>query len=338
MEPTTSTALRGRLRRLGLSPGAVDAAWPRWWSAEADASASARAELAFSVARRLGLDPGSLLEGSDAPKFIWREEAQFKGLSTETDLERAGITSFGRSVAAAAVSATIQPAISVAGATAQSLRGQLLAHGRPYVALADLLLLAWSIGVPVVHLRVFPWRRKRMAAMTVGLDDRWGVLLGKDSRFPAAIAFYLGHELAHIALRHIEAGGAIVDLEDAGGGREASDEEERKADEFAVELLTGDPTLRVLAEGGVRGSGSELARLAIRVARDLRIEPGTLAEAYGHSTGDWPVATDALRRIYRSSPPVWRQVNTLAASQLDVSRLPTDAADFLLAVLGDQVA
>ena len=65
--------LRLRLRGLGLSDSAVSAAWPRWWSEDAESSASARAELRFGVARRLGLDPHSLLEDRDAPRFLWRD-------------------------------------------------------------------------------------------------------------------------------------------------------------------------------------------------------------------------------------------------------------------------
>ena len=62
MAPVSAQQLRAQLRSLGLSNAAIDAAWPRWWSAEAESSASARAELAFGVARRLGLEPESLIE------------------------------------------------------------------------------------------------------------------------------------------------------------------------------------------------------------------------------------------------------------------------------------
>src|SRR4051794_15887231 len=62
--------LRLRLRRLGLSDDAISAAWPQWWSADAEASPSARAELRFGIARRLGLDPRSLLGEQDEPRFL----------------------------------------------------------------------------------------------------------------------------------------------------------------------------------------------------------------------------------------------------------------------------
>src|SRR6266478_1051876 len=86
---------RQRLRGFGFTDPAIDAAWPSWWSDEAESSFSAQTELRFSIARKLGLEPRSLLEDETEPRFIWRDEARFKRLSGESDLERAGITSFG---------------------------------------------------------------------------------------------------------------------------------------------------------------------------------------------------------------------------------------------------
>src|SRR5437588_12250307 len=69
-----ASLLRQKLLHLGLTRQAVDAAWPAWWSEEAEASASARVELRFSVARKLGLDPRSLLEDPSQPRFVWHDE------------------------------------------------------------------------------------------------------------------------------------------------------------------------------------------------------------------------------------------------------------------------
>lgn len=326
--------LKTRLRGFGLSDSAISAAWPRWWSDEADASPSAQAELRFSVARRLGLDPRSLLDDREDPRFLWREEARFKHLSGEGDVERAGITSFGRAVGAIVVGATPTPDVNIAGARALDLRRQILQSGRPFVHLLDLLSLAWSFGVPVIHLRVFPWTHKRMAAMSVRLGDRCAVLLGKDSGYPAPIAFYIAHELGHLALAHLAADRLIVDLDDVNPTAQADDGEESAADEFALELLTGDrrPTVLPLVTG--RRSARELARVALGSADALHIEPGTLAQCFGYSTGEWATATRALTHIYARSIPTWTVVNAVARRQLKLDRLPEDATDFLDVVLG----
>jgi hypothetical protein len=173
-----------------------------------------------------------------------------------------------------------------------------------------------------------------MAAMTVRLGDRWAVLLGKESQYPAPIAFYLGHELGHIATGQLAEGRLIVDLADAGPGAQPDDEEEQAADEFALELLTGEQRPIVLPETSGRASASELARIAVDNGQRLGIEPGVLAECYGYSTGNWQMANASLRRIYARSSPTWAAVNGIARRELQTSRLPDDAADFLDAVLG----
>lgn len=338
MATDSATGLRHRLRTFGLSDSAIQAAWPRWWSESADESPSARAELHFSVARNLGLDPHSLIDANQNPRFIWRDEARFKHLSGEDEVEQAGITSFGRAVTSVLIRAAPDADATVVGQAAGELRRALLARDRPVVALGDLLALAWGTGIPVIHLRVFPWERKRMAAMTVRLGDRWSVLLGKEASYPAQIAFYLAHELGHVALGHIAAGDQIVDLDETDdqldAQQSANDAEEREADAFALELLTGLPAPTILPEKAGWATASELARTALALAEERQIEAGTAALIYGHSTRDWQLANAALGVIYPEPTEVWSSVNGYARHELDFERLTADGAEFLNAVLG----
>lgn len=336
MTANNSQHLRSRLHSFGLAEAAIDAAWPRWWTDDAEMSTSARAELRFGVARKLGLDPRSLLEDADEPRFMWVHEARFKHLVAEDEKERAGITSFGRAVASALTAALgEEPAASLYGRSALALRQAVLAGDRPYVDLADLLAVCWGLGVPVAHLRVFPWPQKRMAAMTIALEGRAVVLLGKDANYPAPVAFYLAHEIGHIALGHVAAGETLIDLDTDDPIAVPEDDEEQAADAFALELLTGTPRPAVeLTAESARASGRELARIAMGAAAELQIEPGTLALAFGYSTQDWRTANAALRQIYAQPFPVWQAVNRVAVGQLRAEQIPPDAADFLAHVLG----
>jgi hypothetical protein len=220
--------IRQRLKQVGLSDAAVDAAWPEWWSDSADPSASARLDLRFSLARKLGLDARSLVDEEGVPRFVWRDEARFKNLSGETDSERAAIASFGRAFGAILAGA-LRGSRHALPRDASSIRQSVL-HSRPFVSLLDLLVLCWTSGVPVVHLRIFPLTRKRMAAMSVQVGERTAILLAKDSSYPAQIAFYLAHEIGHIALGHLSKETAIVDLESDRLGLGGTDEEENAAD------------------------------------------------------------------------------------------------------------
>lgn len=328
--------LRSRLKKLGLSDLAIRAAWPRWWSDEADTSASARVELRFSIARKLGLDPHSLLDDQANPRFVWKGEARFKHLSGESEIEQSAITSFGKAIGSVLISAAPSP-ISLAGATAQKLRDAMLSQNQPYVRLVDLLSLCWSTGIPVVHLRIFPWPQKRMAAMTVQVKDRPAILLGKDSVYPAPIAFYLAHELGHIFLSHLATDRVIVDLEPDSPKLEEGDSEEAAADRFALELLTGDERPTILPSD-TRYSAPELARVALASAQELKVEPGTLALCFGYSTNDWATTNASLRRIYSSPKDVWSEVNNVAQTQLALDQVSDDSIDYLNTVLGMESA
>jgi len=335
MTDDTGRRLRSRLRKAGLSNAAITAAWPAWWSDEAASSPSARAELAFGVARRLGLDPRSLIEDETAPRFLWKAEARFKHLSGESDAELAGMTSFGRAVASILLAATRPTAFGIAGMSAPDLREQLLQTGRPFIELADLLVLSWSLGIPVVHLRVFPLPQKRMAAMTTTVGDRAAVLLGRDSPYPAAMAFYLAHELGHLALGQVSEGGSLIDVGDPRPQTDTNrgDVEEASADEFALALLTGEPRLAVVPQRRGVASASELARTALASGADLRIEPGFIAQCFGYSTGRWQTVGAAMRLIYPEAVQAWRTVNEVARAQLEFDVLGDDTATFLNTIL-----
>ena len=328
----TANQFRQRLKAFGFTDPAIDAAWPNWWSDEADSSVSAQAELRFSVARKLGLEPQSLLDDRDQPKFIWRDEARFKRLSGETELERAGITSFGVTISNVLIAATT-PLAPPPTTTAAGLR-ELILRRQDFVRLADILSLSWSIGIPVIHLRVFPWPRKRMSAMALRRGDRHAILLAKDSMYPAHIAFYIAHELGHSFLGHLQPGNIVVDLEDEGLTPAEEDPEEASADRFALELLTGAASPTVLPSTDSRISAAGLADAALGASKDLRIEPGTLALCFGYSTGNWQVANAALSRIYTTQKPVWREINQVAVQQLVAERMPDDVKPFLSAVMG----
>lgn len=325
--------LRQRLKNFGFSDPAIEAAWPMWWSDEADTSSSARAELRFSLSRKLGLDPRSLLEDDGEPRFVWRDEARFKRLSGESEFEKAAITSFGIALGSVLISATTAPLPSIIHDSATGLR-DLILRKQDYVRLLDLLSLSWSAGIPVVHLRVFPWSQKRMSAMSLRRGRRHAILLARDSMYPAHIAFYLAHELAHVVLGHLSDQNVVVDLEDAELASADTDPEEAAADAFALELLSGESSPTVLASTSSKASAAGLADAALGASKELRIEPGTLALCFGYSTGNWGIANAAMAHIYSSPKPVWREVNQVALRELSFDQVAEDFQPYLMAVLG----
>jgi len=169
------------------------------------------------------------------------------------------------------------------------------------------------------------------------VHDRFAILLARDAAYPAPIAFHLAHEIAHIALGHVQDGSAVVDMSDPTDEADAAgaDPEEAAADAYALELLTGQPNPQIVVQGPGRNA-RELAREAGIVGAKHHIEPGTLVLCAGFVTHDWQLAHAALRYIYSSAQAVWEQINGFALRQLRFEQLPEESASYVRAVLGSQ--
>lgn len=320
--------LRVELRRAGIANAAVDAIWPQWWSSDAEASLSATAELTFTVARRLGLAPRALLDGE--ARFVWRDETKYKHLSAKASDEEAALSSFGCAVARAAQQGVPGPA--AGWFTAMQIRDSILKTSA-VVDAESLLVLAWSLGVPVLQLRVFPLQHKRMHAMSVGVQDRAVILLARVASYAAPVAFTLAHELGHVMLGHLEGGEALVDLEDPFLSPELDDDEEVAADRFALQLLTGQTSPQIVVDTD-KFTATQLAAAAVAQGPILGIEPGVLAMCAGHSTGEWSKAYGALKIIPPGQQDVSTSINELARRQIDWSAVSVDGQDYLHAVMG----
>jgi len=320
-------SLRSELRAAGLSRAAVDAAWPEWWSDQAEASVSARAELRLAVARNLGLSPRELV--GERVDFVWRDRARFKHLRAEDEVPVAALNSFGVSVGRSLIEATERNG-DLVGLSAAELRSLLLEMGVP--DLAGLITVCWAIGVPVAYLRVWPLAQKAMHAMVVGQRGRHAILFSREASYPAMVAFTLAHEIGHIALGHVPADDLLIDAEDPAGQAD-HDDEEVAADRYALEVLLGDPDPDIRIDFDTFNH-AELADAVLRASPRYGIDPGTLALAVAHQRNAWPVAMAAMKLIQPEPVVVSDLVNDVARTQLDLDRLGSDSAVFIERTLG----
>lgn len=325
--------LRAKLRGMGLSRDAVDAAWPEWWSEEASASLSAKAELSYSVARHLGLAPSSLLESQ--PTFIWHDVAKFKNRASQLEqTEEDALTSFGTVVGRALVRASSPAPVQVDGI--DEVRSAILRSFQT-VDLGGLLTFCWSLGIPVVQLRIFPLRAKRMHAMTVRVGDRHAILLGQESNYPSLVAFTLAHELGHIFAGHFAERTALVDMDDPSSDGLDGDAEETQATEVAFQLLTG--ATELLVRSGIEGppDPESLARAALQQGQLRRVDPGLMVLGYAHDTGHWPQAFLALQWLGQGREEVGLGVNHLASRELEWDQIAPGTRNFLGRLTGMSV-
>lgn len=320
--------LKKTLKSAGLSDRVIEAAWPSWWSNSAIGSPAAQAQLRFSLARRLGLSPKALL--GDRVEFVWQDRVRFKNSKVDSHGERAALNSFGLSVARMLFRASPPAAEGLAGFEASTLRAAII-KTRPFVDLEGLVATCWALGVPVIHLRVFPLEAKCVDAMVVQYDGRHAIFLLKDASYPAPAAFWLAHEVGHAALQHLADGEVIADVfepDEAG----VLDEEERDADRFALTALTGAADPQIVANVD-NPTARSLAEAVLTEGPRHQIEPGTLALCLAYKTSRWATASAALRHIYSQPGDVWRYINSVARAQLDWSALADDSADYLADIM-----
>jgi hypothetical protein len=274
------------------------------------------------------LDARALLR-NDEPVFIWKV-GKFKNLRTQAAGTEEAIVSFCTSLARAALSAMSEPLQPIRSAL--EIRHALLG-GKSFVELGDLLSYCWGVGVPVLCMKVFPLKAKQMHAMAVKVRDRSAILIARDLSYPAQAAFDIAHELGHIALGHLAADSVIADFEDPLRGAKESDPEELAANEFALEILTGQAKPTVLPSVD-KFIAQDLAAAAMSSADELGIDAGTLILCMGHATGRWDKTMAALSRLYGGSKPIADALNKTAMSQLEAGGLSVENEEFLRSALG----
>lgn len=325
----TRKSLTQEMRKAGFSQAAIEAAWPTWWSDDADTSPSARAELRFVLARRLGLSPKPLL--GERVEFFWDDSARFKHLKVHDVGERTAIASFGIAFGRELIAAAPDPMLqSWQTLNAQHLRDSILSH-QPFVDLQSIISVCWSFGIPVVHIGIVPLERKSMHAMVVKHEGRYAILLARNARFPAEVAFTVAHELGHILYGHLGEAQALVDLEDPAETQD-DDVQEQEADEFALNLLVG--TTQLKFETDVDSfNAPTLADAVMRAAEKHQIEPGTMALTLAYQDGSWARTMSALGFIYGDIPPVFETMNAVAQGELNWNALSEGAADYLTRVM-----
>jgi len=330
----TNSLIR-RLKGAGFAPDFVRTCLPDWWDEQAEASESAWLQLRLGLAERLTLDPISVMDESAPLRLSDVGRSKFKRLKLSEPQQRA-VNGFAAGLARLLIAATPEGP-SKPSSSATALRELLLKDpARPWIGFGDLLTACFAFGIPVAHLTTFPAGIKGMAAMTASVGERCAIFTARRPLHPAQIAFYLAHELGHIALEHVRGGDTIVealtlDPEEPFDNSE-DDPDELQADEFALELLTGTRSFNVFGPA-LRGTARELSRVAVETGRELRVDPGLLILCYARSSGRWPVASAALRSLPDHRVDVAKQINRALRTQIDASQISTEDSEYLHAVV-----
>lgn len=322
--------LYGQLGSLGLPRKYLrDIVLPSWWEDENADNPTGYAEGLMILSRHVWLNLASMQNKAVPVGLRNLGPCKFKKVGTTTDEELTLARVLATRVVELimpAVPAPVRPLL----LSASAIREQILPEGAPWVDLPALMEYCWSIGLPVLHMSAFPPKAKKMDGMTSVRSGRYCVVLCRNVKHTAWLLFTLAHELGHILRGHVSNNGALVDQEV--DRTHAMDAEEQDANTFALELLSGIPTLEVIPVG-FKASARALAQAALDAGTHERIDPGHLVLncAYQMGSNFFAIANAALHLLEPHSDAVG-VVRSHMLAHLDKTQLPEDTYEFVLRV------
>lgn len=327
-------ALIDRLEVAGFARDFVRTCLPQWWDDQAEESDSSWLQLQLDLSQRFSLDPFSVLDESAPLRLSDVGRPKFKHLAL-SEAQQGAANGFGSGLARLLLGAT-PLSVHELPSSALELRALLIdSAANRWIGFGELLSLCYAFGIPVAHLTAFPAGIKGMAAMTTSVGSRGAIFTARKPVHPAQVAFFLAHELGHIALGHVRDGRSIVEALTLDPGESddgvPDDDEEIAADRFAFELLTGRPELRVTGPSD-KGNARELHQSAVATGDQLQIDPGLIILCYGRESGRWPLAMTALKQLPDFGSAVSTQINRGLRAQLDVEMLTFEDRAYLDAV------
>ncbi len=338
--PTADTStnpmrtLYRRLGEIGLSKAFLKrSVLPAWWDDDAGSTPAGFGEAAMILSRHLGLDLQMLRTAQEIrPTNDARVKLKKPASAGEDDVVIA--QRLAVQVARLAALGVSQPVAPLPRSGAE-IREQILDQDQPWVSFEALLDYCWAAGIAVLHVSSFPTGARRMHGLALKAGNRPMIVISWERKHPAWLLFVLAHELGHIALGHVEDDGVLVDQE---VDPDSADKEEAAANQFAVELLCGSADVRFRAADRWPKAG-RLVEDANRIARLRRIDPGHIILNYASSMGKtfFPVAQAALKLLepQTDGPGTIRQ---RMATNLDWSRLPAEASEFIARMTQSEIA
>ncbi|MFN4888791.1 MAG: ImmA/IrrE family metallo-endopeptidase [Pseudanabaena sp.] len=330
------STLYDRLRKLGFNQDFIFSnGLPDWWCEEYEASGDAVLTAAAYLSRRFNLDLPSLLNPDLNPIFDAESKALFKTVKNQdandenVKAELAVAQNLALRVAELIAYTYKCQYQSIVGMTAKEIRAAIL-DKYTSVTLEALLGFCHEYGIPIGHFAEFPTKVKKFFGMVTQSKGHPVIVVSLCDLSPSRLSFIIAHELGHIALGHLEDG--LIISEQNLGMLDQLDDDESAANEFAAELILGQPD-RVYYFPHYM-TAEALSESAMEKSRRDRVDAGSIAWNYGwYKTSHFPVARKAAGLIEKNSNAP-QQINRYLSKSLDWDSLSNDNREFLALALG----
>jgi IrrE N-terminal-like domain len=322
------STLYKKLSVLGLSESYVrNSALPSWWDDELNNKPTAVLEGAGHISKRLHLDLESLLKDDQKVRFNPLPKTKFKYHSqTGSDIPSTShqLASRVAELVAYGVQKLFIPILS----DANQIRAEIL-QSFPQINLKSILNYCWQHGIAVVYFNDYPENTRKITGMIQWQCDRPVIVLSHNRTHPAWLAFHLAHELAHLALNHVQEGILVDDdiKQDSG------DHEENEANRFAVELLVNGFD-HCFKDKRIYNSNQLKNKIVELLQPDPTVDPCLIAFNYAWHTKYFGLSNEAVKSLNPSEDGN-KIINQFLESHLDWENLSEDNSDHLDKILGD---
>jgi Zn-dependent peptidase ImmA (M78 family) len=307
---------------------------PEWWSDEMAVTDAGYARGLGIISSHLGIGLQQLWDDSAqlcVPSF-GRTNFKLNANRTESDV------SWTKCVALSAARLVVQ-AIRVDYKPlpkAKKMREEILAAGADYVTLPALLAYLWGHGVPVLFVQKKPAKSKLMDGVVATIDGRPVIVLSKRKSLNSLLLFILAHETGHIVRGHLNDQPVLVDSHI--DRSEDKDQQEREANQSALEALTGSPNIQFLHDDKYIDAEA-LAKIARNTALETQIDPAVIVQnfAWGRIQQGAPkevmyaLATKASTIIEGDKSPVGL-IQQVFLKHIDRAELSAEDDEFLMNV------
>ena len=286
-------ALYARLQAAGFSRSYVRKyALPEWWRDESGLNPAGFAMGRGYIARYLGLSLEALQNPNSLIQCQYPDQSglpKFKMSPKVGKVEVQWAACMAARVAELALKGTPK-AVRQLPKDGVSPREAILRSGAPLRA-DETLNYCRDTGVPVLHLSHFP-SGKKMDGLAASFNGRPAIVIAKNHKNHAWLSFILAHELGHIARGHLADAPFVFDEKIR---HDSTEHEEIEANEFAVEMLSGDKNRKYVSD--LRLNASQLADAAIATGQAHKVDPGVIALNYAWHQGFMAVGQAALNLI-----------------------------------------
>jgi Zn-dependent peptidase ImmA (M78 family) len=334
-----------RLAELGFPRKFVrEVLLPDWWCDEFEQHKGAVCEAAAHISRRTNLDLAALLDATQSPFLREGGNPLYKLRQGTEKSNLMNAQAMAERVAELVAYAYAQPLPSFETFDAQAIRKQILSNSK-FVTLESLLIFCWESGIPVVHTNCFPkgTGQKKFDGMVGDYSDRPVILIGKNHKSPAWLAFIVAHELGHIVCGHVK-GSSIIDekieLDEQG------DSQELEADQFAIKVLFGRKNASYYCQENL--NPSSLVSYANVFSEIETVHPASVILNYAWFKGKmavseraksavWAIANKALAEFEDKNITASQIINRELQKRLVWETLSDDNQEFLERMTGIEV-